>query len=160
MKNYISDVMSIAKSKINIQEKGNNIIEFNGWADIHYPRGGKLSWQGQPYCYTCVSFCMITSGLKIPFCASCPEGYNWYKVKGKIFIQPQKGDLAFFNWGASYPQHVSLVDEVNKDNTFWSIEANTSPSSTTGSQANGQGVYRKLRRLSEVLGFGRPNYIQ
>lgn len=159
-KNYMEATLKIAESKINQVEKGNNITEFNAWADTNYPLSKKESWQGKPYCYTFVSFCMIKSGLKIPFCASCPDGYNWYKAKDRIFKDPQRGDLAFFNWGKKISIHVGFVVKVNTDGSFYTIEANTSPSSTSGSQNNGQGVYMKLRQRWEIIGFGRPNYNQ
>lgn len=122
----------------------------------------------QPWCYYFVSYLMIVeAGMKIPPCGYVPEGYLWYKNKGRISPKPQEGDMVFFCWNKEIfkadknsigvPQHIGIVTKVFTNGTFLCVEGNTS-SGRTGSQDNGDGVYEKLRRLSDVKGFGRPNY--
>ncbi len=159
-KNYLADVLSIAKKEIGTKETGNN--------DNKY--GKELGNNNVAWCYLFISWVMKKAGLNIPSCAYVPTGYRWYKAKGRIFKTPQVGDLAFFCWNKEYfaadksigiPQHISFVLKVNNDGTFETIEGNTSDHRNKKLSAdNGDGVYSNTRRLTDVKGFGRPNYIQ
>lgn len=72
---------------------------------------------------------------------------------------PQPGDFVFFDFPDAVHriQHVGIVEHVNLDGTLVTIEGNTS-SGDHGSQHNGGGVYRRNRRRTYVVGFGRPRY--
>jgi hypothetical protein len=144
----VKKVLEIASKEIGYQETGNNNNKYGVWYGMN----------NQPWCYIFVSWVLIKAGMNVEKCASCPVGYDYYKRNGKLFKEPKPGDLAFFSWNPSLiPQHIGIVEKVNNNGTFTCIEGNTS-SGLTGSQDNGDGVYRKLRRLSDCLGFGHPDY--
>lgn len=144
----VKKVLEIASKEIGYQETGNNNNKYGVWYGLN----------NQPWCYIFVSWVLNQAGLKVEKCASCPVGFEYYKSNLKLFTFPVPGDLAFFCWNPSkIPQHIGIVEKINNDGTFISIEGNTS-SGLSGSQDNGDGVYRKLRKLSDTLGFGRPNY--
>jgi hypothetical protein len=155
---YLQKVLDIAKKEICYQEKPGNNNKFGAFFKANY----------QPWCYYFISYCMITAGMNIPPCGSCPVGFIWYAKRGKITHKPEVGALAFMCWNKAIfyeydksvgiPQHIEIVVQVNKNGTFYTIGGNTSPDNKFGSQDNGDGVYRKLRKLSDVKGFGIPNY--
>jgi peptidoglycan hydrolase-like protein with peptidoglycan-binding domain len=67
------------------------------------------------------------------------------------------GDVVFFDWqGDRVADHVGLVEQVG-DGVVTTIEGNTSRDER-GSQSNGGGVFRRVRPLRTVRGFGRPAY--
>jgi hypothetical protein len=143
-------VLEIARKEIGYQETGNNDTKYGKWYGLN----------NQPWCYIFVSWVLVQAGMIIQKCASCPEGLNYYKKECRLFDNPKPGDLAFFQFNKNlpYPQHIGFVEKVNTNGTFYSIEGNTSPSSTNGSQDQGDGVYGKLRKVSDCMGFGRPEY--
>lgn len=68
------------------------------------------------------------------------------------------GDLVFFDFpGGERHDHVGFFVKHNHDGTFSTIEANTSPSNS-GSQANGGGVYRRVRANGLASAVVRPPY--
>lgn len=145
----LDEILKKANKEIGYQEQPTNRTKYGAW----YGQDG-VAW-----CYIFLSWLLITSGMKIGKCSYVPTGYAWYKVNKKFYNKPQRGDLAFFCWNPQrIPQHIGIVDSVNADGSFYCIEGNTSPSSTTGNQSNGDGVYKKLRYPKDVLGFGRPDY--
>lgn len=123
-------------------------------------------WYGadrQPWCASWVSWVFYHAGLPLPATtpkgfAYCPYGVKWFKEKGRFFNQPKVGDVVFFDFTPrrdGIADHVGIVEKVNSDGSVTTIEGNTSAG---GSQSNGGEVCRKVRPLSVVQGFGRPNY--
>jgi hypothetical protein len=141
-------VIQIALREVGYKEKPGNDTKFGLWYGLN----------NQPWCYIFISWVFFHAGLNIAKCASCPVGHAWYKKKGRLFLKPQPGDIAFFSWNPeNIPQHVGIVERVNPDGSFVTIEGNTS-SGLKGSQDNGDGVYRRARKVSDTVGFGRPLY--
>lgn len=69
---------------------------------------------------------------------------------------PKPGDFACFDFDGGVADHVGLVESVTAS-TVTCIEGNTSPG-TSGSQANGGGVFRRTRPRNQVVCFARPTY--
>ena len=69
----------------------------------------------------------------------------------------QPGDIAFFQFDDdAEPDHVGIVVRNNPVRKILvCIEGNTS-GNTKGSQANGDGVYRKKRPYKYVMAVARP----
>lgn len=148
----VEDVLRIAshEEKIGYKEGKNNDTKYGVWYGLN----------NQPWCYIFISWVFHQAGSKLGKCASCPQGMAWYKNNKRWYSVGLPGDIAFFQFrkDLSYPQHVGIVVSVNKSaGTVTTIEGNTS-SGVTGSQSNGDGVYKRVRRLSDVMGFGRPDY--
>lgn len=69
------------------------------------------------------------------------------------------GDVLVFdwNWNTASTNHVGILEKRLSGSRFQTIEFNTSPGSG-GSQGNGGGVYRRVRKHSQVRHVIRPNW--
>jgi hypothetical protein len=118
---------------------------------------------GLPWCATFVVAIARRVGLKLPsespytpyMAGGFKDAGSWY---GGVYAGPRVGDLAFFDFPDSKNriQHVGIVESVRGDEVIC-VEGNTS-SGAAGPQDNGGGVYRRIRPLSYVVGFGRPTF--
>lgn len=148
-------VLFLATSTLGYKESpaGSNRNKFGAWYSVN----------GQPWCACWVSWVFYHAGLPLPattpkgFCY-CPYGVNWFKKQNRFYQNPQVGDVIFFDFQKDgISDHVGIVEKVNSDGTVTTIEGNTS-STSAGSQSNGGCVARRIRSLSIVQGFGRPNW--
>ena len=89
-------------------------------------------------------------------------------IRAGQWVEPpdiQAGDIVFFHTSDrngkahSIPSHTGIAMGQPKNGRLPSVEGNTS-SDNAGDQENGGGVFRKNRRLTVVIGAGRPNYDQ
>jgi hypothetical protein len=85
---------------------------------------------------------------------------KWGKTKKAIveLKDAKRGDLILMDFtGSKIPQHVGIASkDFNPQlKNIETIEGNTSDS---GSQANGDGVYRKVRPAQFVLAVVRPQW--
>lgn len=119
-----------------------------------------------PWCGCFVNACVIAAGVAsgagwIGYTPSIvnrakagTDGWSWH-ADGK------PGDLALFDTpGGDIAVHVGLVEKADGGGTYQTIEGNTS-SGSTGSQANGGGVFRRHRSTAgifRIVGFARPPY--
>jgi len=84
--------------------------------------------------------------------AYTPTMGKWFYDRGQWFETPRAGDYVFFAWGTGTGrwkgiQHVGIVESVNADGTFYTIEGNVDSR-----------VKRIKRSMTYVAGFGRPAY--
>lgn len=116
----------------------------------------------EPWCadFVCAVFKLCDALNLITNSASCgamirgaKNNGTWHSGSAGI----RKGDLAMFDFGGDGEQdHVGICQSAT---TYYltCIEGNTS-SGTSGSQANGDGVYKRTRSKKYVLGYIRPKY--
>lgn len=73
--------------------------------------------------------------------------------------QARPGDVLVFDWNRATQatNHVGILEKVTSAGNPQSIEGNTSPGSS-GSQGNGGGVYRRVRRWDQVRYIIRPDW--
>lgn len=73
--------------------------------------------------------------------------------------QARPGDVLVFDWNRATKatNHVGILEKVTAAGNPQSIEGNTSPGSS-GSQGNGGGVYRRVRRWDQVRYIIRPDW--
>ena len=91
--------------------------------------------------------------------ASCGELMRYAKAHGQWVTKGFKpGDVLIYDFPNTEVKtdHTGICESVSGQYVT-AIEGNTS-SGTAGSQANGDGVYRRKRKLSLVLGAYRPKY--
>lgn len=141
-----------AASEVGYQEQKTNRTKFALEAD-HI--------NGYPWCGTFVVAIARRCGIKLPSESAYTPAMAVSFQRAKRWTQiPHVGDLAFFDFPDSKRrvQHVGIVERVSPEGVTC-IEGNTSPGSG-GSQDNGGGVYRRLRPLKYVVGFGRPEFTQ
>jgi hypothetical protein len=151
----ITQFLNVARSQIGYREGSNNDNKYGIW----YGSG----WNNQPYCAMGLSWvaAQVPNGPAAigGKWAYCPYWADWFRSKGHLYSAPQRGDIAFFDWTglkrSGEEMHVGIVEEVNADYVT-TIEFNTVAGS--GDQSDGGGVYRRIRHVSMVVGFGRPFY--
>lgn len=92
----------------------------------------------------------LNNGQPLTYFAGCQAWLNAYKLKGKTSEKPHAGDFVLYLDAAGKPYHIGIVEAVNGDGTFTTIEGNTS---ATGSdvEPNGGAVARKTRRVKNVV---------
>jgi hypothetical protein len=145
-------VLDIARSQIGVEESphGSN----------RQPYGRAYGWDGVAWCAQFVWWVMTQAGNGplVPKTASTVVMRNWYRARHQWVSDPRPGDIAFFKFpGNNNPvNHVAFVEGVERGGSIITIEGNTAGTSA-GDQRNGGMVARK-RRLSNIVGFARPNY--
>jgi len=145
-------VLAQARAAIGYQEGVNNDNKFAAIAK--HPNH-------QPWCSTFVIACFIQGHAEkaVKNTSSCIEMHNW-GVTQKAIVQlkdAKAGDLILMDFtGSKVPQHIGIAskdfDAVHK--SIETIEGNTG----NVSQANGDGVYRKVRPAQYIFAVVRPQW--
>lgn len=139
-------MLDIARGEIGTLETGSN-----RGAVLKYPQF--FGRGAEAYCADFTSWVSRQAGLTMnnPY---CPSVVNELKRNGdwKGKSNPQPGDLVLFDWdGDRNADHIGIVERVNANGTITTIEGNTE-----NPQTGQQGVWRRERSLSTILGFGNP----
>lgn len=90
--------------------------------------------------------------------AGCRYSRRYYRIRGRLFDDPQPGDQVFFYAGDGETVcHTGLVYAVD-DTYVYTVEGNTN--SAPGVEANGGSVNIKKYLLTDerLAGYGRPDY--
>lgn len=147
-----TDIVKKAESYLGYKEGSGNKNQFS-------------TMMGRPaeaWCadFVCAVFKMCNALDLITNSASCgvmirgaKNNGTWHSGSSGI----KKGDLVYFDFDRDGEQdHVGICYSAT---TYYvsCIEGNTS-SGTSGSQSNGDGVYKRTRNKKYVLGFIRPKY--
>ncbi|MEU3618841.1 CHAP domain-containing protein [Streptomyces sp. NPDC006872] len=147
-------LLKFAAADLGFKEGKDNDTKFGRWYGLNY----------NPYCDMAVSYWAEQSGNLdvVGRFAYCPSHVNFFKARGQWISRnaaAKPGDIVFFDWdGDGVADHVGVVEKASAAGAaVATIEANTS-AGTSGSQSNGDGVYRRTRYRSTILGFGRPAY--
>ncbi len=169
IKNPREKLVEVAKSFLGIQETSRN--RFPGdkdvWAATNYPDGWE---QREPYCAAFV--CRVvqladaaSSELKFrsrPKDAAVVGWKAWVKIPSngvKVFQAPGKGVKILPGDIVSFLPHFSHIGIVewydDRIGMVHTIEANTSDQGIDGSQRDGDGIYRRARRISLCGDFYR-----
>ena len=151
MSTLIDEVIVQAQGKIGYQEGANNDNKFA--ATAKHPNH-------QPWCATFIVACFNKAGASaaIENTSSCIEMAKWAKSKKAIvdIKDAKRGDLILMDFtGSKVPQHIGIATK-DYDLTHNSIETIEGNTSNSGSQANGDGVYRKVRPAQFVIAVVRP----
>lgn len=147
-----SEILSIAKSQIGYKEGKNN--------DNKYGRA--YGWNNVAWC--CIFIWWLFHEAKADSLfgsktASCTALWNQHKGQAVSKNNLKAGDIVFFDFsGGSECNHVGIVESAGVTQVT-TIEGNTS-SGNSGSQSNGDGVYRRYRKRSVISHAYRPNYTQ
>ena len=137
--------LDLARQDIGYTEQPINRTKYGKWYGM----------DGQPWCVMCVLYWYAMSGNPLPVkTASSSALANWYKKNepDKVVKDLQPMDICYMKIGSG---HTVLVEKDNGDDTFTTVEGNTSPG-TKGSQDNGGGVYRRVRKKSQIITIMRP----
>ena len=96
------------------------------------------------------------SAALLPLSGYCPAlaeaARQRYRFRSREF-RAAPGDLVLFDFdGVGEPHHVGFVVERRPDGTLRTVEGNTS-SGEAGSQADGDGVFPRVRGCGRVFGY-------
>ena len=154
-------MLSVAKKFVDqsYKEGDNNDTVFGKWFGLNH----------QPWCAMFVSYCFNEAGLiKLVQAqgpkgfASCNAGVKYFASKGQLVPvgQAEPGDIVFFNFDSdpTTAEHVGIV-YVNQPekNQMVTFEGNTA-GDNAGSQANGDGAYKKTRSYKNIMAVARPKW--
>jgi len=142
---FAEDQLGTTETKAN---RGSKIDEWNNALGLPL---------GSSYCASFVSFALDSANAQIPAVRSgVAQKYitNRSITSGRVSTGRTipAGSLVIWKRGDTWMGHVGIVVEDWKGGSGKTIEANTSPSNS-GSQSNGDGVYRKNRKLSPTSYF-------
>lgn len=170
--NEIEKILSIANNEVGYLEKASNEQLDDKTAnagDRNYTKyardmdnlnvyNGKK--QSFAWCNVFCDWCFVQAlgvdrarELLIGFSAGCTQDYNWFKSKGQIVTDPQKGDLVFFG----KTSHIGIIEDV-RDGRIYTIEGNTS--NVAELIINGGTVAKKSYAINStyIHSFARPKY--
>lgn len=147
----VEEVLAIARRETGVEESppNSNNVKYNTW---YY--GKPVNGPAYPWCMVFVQWVFTEAGDPLPFrTASCSALLNWYKRNepDRVVKTPEPGDIVIYEFG-----HTGIIDRVEKD-AISAIEGNTS-ASESGSQSNGGVVAQRLRKMSLVEAYIRPDY--
>jgi hypothetical protein len=150
----VADVLKVAESQVGYVETGGrdghsgNITKF--WQEL------APSFQGQPWCAAFIRWTDKHAGaplLPIQNPYYCPSVVTYAKQHGLWTQHGKAGDyvLCDFN-GHGVAEHIGRLRVDYDGRATHQVDGNTS-NDDLGSQANGGGVYNKIRGAGVILGF-------
>lgn len=139
-------IIDIATAEIGYTElpPNSNRTKYGAWYGL----------DGQPWCMMFVQWCFNEAGSPLPYkTASCSDLERWYRRNkpDAVYATPEAGDIVIYSFG-----HTGIVESVQGD-SITVIEGNTS-ADYNGSQNNGGGVYKRVRKTKLATAFIRPDY--
>jgi len=146
-------LLAIAAKEIGTVEKpkGSNKVKY--WSV-------KPDWNGSPWCAAFIRWCLVQANVQnyppIPNPYYVPYVEAWGRNNNRFVSSgPNPGDLVIF--GDQIASHIGFVERRLDGGWVQTIEGNTS-AGTTGSQNNGDGVYRRKRSPSWIRGYVRVEF--
>lgn len=140
------EFINIALKEVGYKEGPNNENKYG-----RYFKMNNVAW-----CALFVSWCARKAGISTDVIlnySGCGTGYNFFKNQGRIYNEPQVGDIVFYKptIAGKISSHTGIVVEVTGDSVI-TVEGNAS--------SNTDGVYKITNKkgYDKFLGFGRPNY--
>lgn len=147
------DILAIARKEIGTVEQLGNRQKYGKAYGID---GVYWCMQFVWWCFQQVDKTLFMDGGKT---ASCGKLMRWAQAHGQWVTKGFKpGDVLIYDFPSTEVKtdHTGICESVSGQYVT-AIEGNTS-SGKVGSQANGDGVYRKKRAKSLVVGAYRPKY--
>jgi hypothetical protein len=138
---HLADVVKVA------ERTGNNDGE---WVEELLKSSGL--GKGYPWCAATINWACEMLGVPNPERgdAAVITWRNWARENNRIRVVGKRGDLCFYV-RPNGTGHIGIVRDVG-DTMVESIEGNTSPGAT-GSQRDGQGLYRRKRSVNFWQGY-------
>ena len=154
-----SQVIELAKTQIGTAATDIKRCKYNEWYYSVNVSGNNYDW-----CEVFIQWLFDQLGVSDMLyikTANCGAQGQAFQKQGKLITKDYKiGDIMFFHWddeksnwvdGCYSLDHVGIVESVNSDGTYTTIEGNTGG-------GNGK-VMRRTRYLSEISCAGRPDYL-
>lgn len=146
--------LQIAMTQVGVKEVGHTnwspkVAQYLKSAGIPFP----AAW-----CMAFVHWCFEKAGKDLNHVNQASVGFfaSWAAQMGYQVYTPAKADVICFNFDANlWPDHVGFVRWRVGPITVATVEGNTQPGAG-GNQAEGGGVYTRVRRTSRCLFFRVP----
>lgn len=124
--------------------------------------GNGLPWDG-----AFIDVVARECGLRLTAHVYSASALAEYVRTARLYRKPQVGDIVFFNFAADAATsfngpHVGIVIDTSawdRSGKVLTVEAQTNSGLPKGSQLN-DGVYKRIRYSTDVLGFGRPDFVK
>lgn len=124
-----------------------------------------MSGNGMPWDGAFIDVIAREVGLPLVATIYTPTAIAEFARNGRLYKKPKRGDLVFFNFSpeptaAFNAPHVGIVVDAtawDERRVIQTVEAQVHSGLPKGSQLN-DGVYKRVRHSTEVLGFGRPAF--
>lgn len=148
--------LNIARREVGVHEVG---FHNRGKRVDEYERADNLPGVGYAWCMAFVQWSYRRAGHPLPnMTASVGTFLSWARGIGWVVQRPARGDLVCFNFDSDeWPDHVGFVLWRIPGGFIRTLEGNTSPSAA-GSQADGGGVYRRVRSTRRCAFVRVPGY--
>ncbi|GAA3946925.1 hypothetical protein GCM10023085_31410 [Actinomadura viridis] len=155
----VDEVLKLAAKQVGISEGKRGQTKFHDWyVSTESARktadrdGGRVSsYNGAAWCNMFVSWVGSQTGLKgMGWDAYTVSHAQWFKKTDRWGQKAKPGAVVFFNWGQGGIggiEHVGLVVKDNGNGTISTIEGNAEDQ-----------VKKKIRKKSQVAGYGYPDY--
>ncbi|MFF5258501.1 CHAP domain-containing protein [Actinomadura viridis] len=155
----VDEVLKLAAKQVGISEGKRGQTKFHDWyVSTESARktaerdGGRVSsYNGAAWCNMFVSWVGSQTGLKgMGWDAYTVSHAQWFKKTDRWGQKAKPGAVVFFNWGQGGIggiEHVGLVVKDNGNGTISTIEGNAEDK-----------VKKKIRKKSQVAGYGYPDY--
>lgn len=122
-----------------------------------------ISGNGLPWDGAFVDVISRECGLPLVSHVYTPTALAEFARNGRLYRKPKRGDIVFFNFSpeptaAFNGPHVGIVVDATAWDTkriIQTVEAQVHSGLPKGSQLN-DGVYKRVRHSTDVIGFGRP----
>lgn len=154
-----TQVLDLARSQIGVKATNYRKCKYNTW---YY--GAEVSGSWYHWCETFIQWIfneLKASSLLYTKTANVGIQAQAFEKKGRLVKSDYKaGDLVIFSWsgdasswikGVKTLDHIGIIEKVNADGTYTTIEGNT------GSSNNGE-VMRRTRYAYQISCCLRPNY--
>jgi len=142
-------LIAAALAEVGTVEKGENLTKYGKFTKA----------DGLPWCGSFVNWCANEAGVKIPSMVSTAAGAQKMKDQARWITVPKLGDLCFMDFphdGIDRVSHIGIVAKIGAKSVLC-VEGNTGDKD----QRNGGMVMIKQRFLGkEIVGFGRPKYVE
>ena len=125
--------------------------------------GERTGYNSQPWSGSFIDVVAHSTDVDIPSCVYPAAALQVFMKTGRLHVTPKPGDIAFFAFpteGHFDVQHVGIVEDVTGvtfNGSFKTIEAQVSSGNPKG-QDQRDSVHTRVRYLTDVVAFGRPNF--
>lgn len=125
--------------------------------------GERTGYNSQPWSGSFIDVIANSTDVDIPSLVYPSSAMQLFMKTGRLYLTPKPGDIVFFAFpstGHFNVQHVGIVEDITGvtfNGSFKTIEAEVS-SGNPKSQDEKNGVHRRVRYLTDVVAFGRPNF--
>lgn len=154
----VNEILTLAYKQVGYVEKPVN--------DTKY--GRKFGMRQAQWCGYFIDWLFVLCDMEEPTCAYTPNGAKGFKKINRLYEtgKPKSGDILFFDFpndDLERISHTGIVVQYLGRNKVLTIEGNTSAGlfatkSVRNDERNGGMVDCKIRNMSDIVCWGRPDY--